>query len=171
MKLKSLLWCTRVAPCSVVGVDRRFRGHQGDDIHDFYFFLWIYCGLYYYRKSSGIKRWPPAEPHAGVRHAYGGVLPGVLKGSFATLLSPPQCHAAFGTMPHTLATKDQSPVWRPRTLPPSTTRTHRARFWSGSTGELYFVLASWTAQKIHLHVRNIRNYHKYFVTIFRKTVL
>jgi hypothetical protein len=30
-----------------------------------------------------------------------GVLPGVLKGSFVTLLSPPQCHAAFGTMPPT----------------------------------------------------------------------
>jgi hypothetical protein len=29
-----------------------------------------------------------------------GVLPDAPKGSFATLLSP-QCHAAFGTMPHT----------------------------------------------------------------------
>jgi hypothetical protein len=152
MKLKSLLWCTRIPPYSVVGVDRRFRGayclhHEGDDIHDFYFFLWIYCGLYYSRKSSGIKQWPPAEPHAGVTHAYDGVLPGAPKGSFATLLSPPQWHAAFGTMPPTWASVDQNPVCRPRTLSPSATRTHRARFWSGSTGELYLVLASWTAQK------------------------
>jgi hypothetical protein len=46
-----------------------------------------------------------------------GVLPGAPKGSFATLLSPPLCHAAFGTMPHTLASVDQSPVRRPWTLP------------------------------------------------------
>jgi hypothetical protein len=48
-----------------------------------------------------------------------------------TLLSPPQCRAAFGTMPHTLASVDPSPVCRPRTLPPSGTRTPRAGFWRG----------------------------------------
>jgi hypothetical protein len=40
------------------------------------------------------------------------------KGSFATLLSPPQCHSTFGTMPHTLASVYQSPVCVPRALPP-----------------------------------------------------
>jgi len=54
----------------------------------------------------------------GGRHAYDAVLPAAPKGSYVTLLSPPQCHAAFGTMPHTLASMDQSPVRRPRTLPP-----------------------------------------------------
>jgi hypothetical protein len=46
----------------------------------------------------------------------GEVLPGALKASFATL-SPTQGYAAIGTMPHTLASVDQSPVRRPRTLP------------------------------------------------------
>jgi hypothetical protein len=32
------------------------------------------------------------------------------KGSFGTLLSPPQCHAAFSTVLYTLASVDQSPV-------------------------------------------------------------
>jgi hypothetical protein len=43
-------------------------------------------------------------------------------------LSPPQCHAAFGTMLHTLASVDQSPVCHPRTFPPSATRTPRLNF-------------------------------------------
>jgi hypothetical protein len=47
-----------------------------------------------------------------------GVLPSAPIGLFATLLLPPQWHAAFGMMPHTLASVDQSPVCRPRTLPP-----------------------------------------------------
>jgi hypothetical protein len=64
-------------------------------------------------------RSPPAEPHAGGRLSYDGVLPGAAKGSFATLLSPPlQCHSAFSTMPFTLSSVDQSPVCRSRTLPP-----------------------------------------------------
>jgi hypothetical protein len=59
---------------------------------------------------------PPAEPHAGGKLAYNGVLLVAPKESFATLLSPPQCHAAFGTLPHTLASVDQSPVCRLMTL-------------------------------------------------------
>jgi hypothetical protein len=51
------------------------------------------------------------------RLTYNGVLAGAQKGSFATLLSPPQSHAAFGTMPHTLVSVDHSPVRRPRALP------------------------------------------------------
>jgi hypothetical protein len=52
-------------------------------------------------------------------HIYDGVLPGATKESLATLLSPPQCYASFDTMPHNLASVDQSPVCCPRTLPPS----------------------------------------------------
>jgi hypothetical protein len=42
------------------------------------------------------------------------------------LLSPPQCHEAFGTMPHTLTSVDQNPVCRPRTFHPP-----RGRLWLG----------------------------------------
>jgi hypothetical protein len=38
------------------------------------------------------------------------------EGSFATLLSPPQCHAAFGTMPHTLVSVDKDSICHPRLL-------------------------------------------------------
>jgi hypothetical protein len=53
---------------------------------------------------------PHAEPHMGGNHAYDRVLPDALKVSFITLLSPPQCYAALGTMPHILAQVVQSPV-------------------------------------------------------------
>jgi hypothetical protein len=66
---------------------------------------------------TGELKSSPAEPHTGGRHTYDRVLPGAPKGSFVTLLSPPQCHADFDTMPHTLASVDQSHVCRPRTLP------------------------------------------------------
>jgi hypothetical protein len=79
-----------------------------------------------------IKQSPPAKAHAGGRHTYDRV-PGALKGSFVTLLSPPQCHAAFGTMPHTLASVDKSPIRRPSTLTPSAARTPGVGFWKGST--------------------------------------
>jgi hypothetical protein len=66
---------------------------------------------------TGESQFPPAEPHAGGRRTHNGVMPGDPKGSFATLLSPPQCRAAFGTMPDTLATVDHSLVCRSRTVP------------------------------------------------------
>jgi hypothetical protein len=47
--------------------------------------------------------------HAGGGHTYDGVLPCAPKGSSLTLLAPPQCHEALGTMPHTLVSMDQSP--------------------------------------------------------------
>jgi hypothetical protein len=59
-----------------------------------------------------------------------GGLPCARKKSFATLPSPPQYQAAFGTMPLTLASVDQSPVRRSRTLPPSSTRAIRVGFWT-----------------------------------------
>jgi hypothetical protein len=51
------------------------------------------------------------------RHTYDRVLLGAPKGLFVTLLSL-QCHAALGTIPHTMASVDQSPVYHPRMLPP-----------------------------------------------------
>jgi hypothetical protein len=44
------------------------------------------------------------------RTTYNGVRPGSPRGSLTTLLSLPQCHAAFGTIASTLAWVDQSPV-------------------------------------------------------------
>jgi hypothetical protein len=44
-------------------------------------------------------------------------MPSALKGLLATLLSPPQYHAALNMMPHTLASVDQSPVRHPKTPP------------------------------------------------------
>jgi len=43
------------------------------------------------------------EPDADGRPTYNGVRPGSPRGSLTTLLSLPQCHAAFGTIPSTLA--------------------------------------------------------------------
>ena len=48
-------------------------------------------------------RSPSTEPHAGGRPTYNGVRPGSPRGSFTTLLSLPQSHAAFGTIPSTLS--------------------------------------------------------------------
>jgi hypothetical protein len=88
--------------------------------------------VFHYRSPrTGGGKSPPAEPHAGGRRWYDGVLPSTPNGWLASLLSPPQCHAALGTIPHTLASVDQSPVRRPRTLPPSATRTPRVGFWRG----------------------------------------
>jgi len=53
---------------------------------------------------------PSTEPHADGKPTYNGVRPGAPRGSLMTLQSLPQCHAAFGTIPSTLAWVDQSPV-------------------------------------------------------------
>jgi hypothetical protein len=63
--------------------------------------------LHIYRKNN---RSPSMEPHADRMPTYNGVRPGSPRGSLTTLLSLPQCHAAFGTIPSTLAWVDQSPV-------------------------------------------------------------
>jgi len=60
-----------------------------------------------YRKNI---RSPSTEPHADGRPTYNGVRSCSLRGSLRTLLSLPQCHAAFGTIPSTLAWVDQSPI-------------------------------------------------------------
>jgi hypothetical protein len=79
-------------------------------------------------RISGLQL-SPAEPLAGGRHTCDGVLPGAPKESFATLLSPPQFYAAFGTTLITLASRDHSLVCSPRTLPPTVTRTPSVAFW------------------------------------------
>ena len=55
-------------------------------------------------------RLPSTEPHADGKPTYNGVQPGFPRGSLMTLLSLPQCLAAFSMIPSTLAWVDQSPV-------------------------------------------------------------
>jgi len=50
------------------------------------------------------------EIHADRRPTYNGVWPGSPRGLFMTLLLLPHCHAAFSTIPSTLACVDQSSV-------------------------------------------------------------
>jgi hypothetical protein len=76
----------------------------------------------------GENIWSPStEPHADGRPTYNGVRPGSPSGSFTTLQSLLQCHAAFSTIPSILAWVDQSPVSVYRSNPhqamPSTTVT------------------------------------------------
>ena len=61
--------------------------------------------------KNGENIWPPStEPHVDRRPTYNGVQSGSPRGSFATLQSLPQCHAAFSTIPSTLAWVAQSPL-------------------------------------------------------------
>ena len=60
--------------------------------------------------SCTFARVPKKEPHADGRHTYNGKRPGSPRESLKTLLSLPQCHAALGTIPFTLASVDKSPV-------------------------------------------------------------
>ena len=61
--------------------------------------------------KNGENIWSPStEPHVDGRPAYSGVRPGSPRGSFRTLQSQPQCHAAFSTRPSTLDWVDQNPV-------------------------------------------------------------
>ena len=53
---------------------------------------------------------PSTESHTDRRPTYNGVLPGSPGGLFKTLLSLPQCQAAFSTIPSTLAWVDHSPL-------------------------------------------------------------
>jgi hypothetical protein len=59
---------------------------------------------------SGKTKSPSTEPDADGRPTYSGVRRGSPRGSLTTLLSVPQCRAAFGTIPSTLAWVDQSSV-------------------------------------------------------------
>jgi hypothetical protein len=55
-------------------------------------------------------RSPSTEPHVDGRPIYSGVRHGSTRGSLTTLLFLPQCHAALGTIPSTLAWVGQSPI-------------------------------------------------------------
>jgi hypothetical protein len=111
------------------------------------FLFYFFCSIYVPREP-GNKQSPPAEPHAGGRHRYDGVLPGAPKGSLATLPSPPQCHAALSTIPHTLASVDQSLGRRPKTLPPL--RDEDANGWIlGGTETVSVLHASCVTETIH----------------------
>jgi hypothetical protein len=57
-------------------------------------------------RTRELKQSSPAQPCQGGRRTYDRVLPDALKETLATLLSPPRCHAAFSTVPHTLASVD-----------------------------------------------------------------
>jgi hypothetical protein len=69
----------------------------------------ISCFLRKSPVSNGEKYSPPAEPVTSGKHKYNGVLPGAPRGSLTALLSPPQCHAALSTIPHTLAWVNHCP--------------------------------------------------------------
>jgi hypothetical protein len=114
----------RLVPCGCLPKRRNFNS-----VTAFAIFPCNFCRLYQCHKNQRLKQSPAAKPHVGGRHTHNGVLPGAPKGSFATLLSPPQCHVAFGTMPHTLAPVDHSPVCRPRTLPPTAMRRPNVGLW------------------------------------------
>jgi hypothetical protein len=66
-------------------------------------------------RSPPTKNWkniwsPSTETHVDRRPTYNGVQPGSPRGTLMALLSLPQCHAAFSTIPSTLAWVDQSTV-------------------------------------------------------------
>jgi hypothetical protein len=61
-------------------------------------------------KMGGNMWSPSAEPHVGRRPTYNWVRLGSPRGSFITLLSLPQCHAAFSMISFTLAWVDKMPV-------------------------------------------------------------
>jgi len=104
-------------PCSLTGSPwsgiLRHQNHWS--IHSF-----IHSFMYSYVCRSpqkgvllqmGKSMWSPStEPHAEGRPTYNGVRPGSPRGSLTILLSLPQCHAAFSTIPSILAWVDQSPI-------------------------------------------------------------
>ena len=87
---------------------------RGDSIYSFIHSFMYVCWstpkgafLHTYRKNI---RSPSMDPHADGRPTYNGVRPGSQRVSLKTLLSLLQCHAAFSTIPSTLACVDQSPI-------------------------------------------------------------
>jgi hypothetical protein len=105
--------CFRRFLCPSSGVQKLYTQH------------WVYVKLamvysFVYMFESPFKetfhengkniRSPYTRSHVDRRPTYNGVRPGSTKGSFSTLLSLPQCHAVFSTIPSTLAWVDQSPV-------------------------------------------------------------
>jgi hypothetical protein len=62
------------------------------------------------KKGEGNIWSPSTKPHVDGRPTHNGVRPGSPRESFTILHSLLQCHAAFSTIPSTLAWVDQSPV-------------------------------------------------------------
>ena len=106
-------------PCSPTGSLWRETLH----LQSQYLFLHLYLSEYPIRSpptKNGENIWSPStETHVDGRPIYNGRRPGFPRGSFKTLQSLPQCHAAFSTIPSTLAWVDQSPVSRHASLQPS----------------------------------------------------
>jgi hypothetical protein len=67
-------------------------------------------------------------------------LPPVVLWASPILLSPPQCHAVLGTIPHTLASVETSTIRRSKTLTPSATRTPRVGFWRNTAAIIVFYI-------------------------------
>jgi hypothetical protein len=63
-----------------------------------------------HQKMGKIFVYHPRSPNVDGRPTYNEVRPGSPRGLFMTLLSIPQCHAAFRMIPSTLAWVDQSPI-------------------------------------------------------------
>ena len=100
-------------PCPPSGSPWREKLHlQGQWlIHSF-----IYVGVPNkepsHTKGKNIRS-PSTEPHVDGRPTCNGVRPGSPRGLFKTLQSLPQFHAAFSTIPSTLAWVDRSPASQP----------------------------------------------------------
>jgi len=101
-------WAPR--PCSLIGSLWREKLHLQSQ-----WFIHLFISVRVptkqpsYEKRENIRS-PSMEPHADGRPTYNMELPGSTRGLFTTLLSLPQCHAAYITISSTLAWVHQSPV-------------------------------------------------------------
>ena len=78
-------------------------------IHSFIYVCWSPQKGAFLHMGKNIRS-PSMEPHTDGRPTYNGVRPGSPKELLMTLLSLPKCHAAFGTIPSTMAWVDRRPV-------------------------------------------------------------
>jgi len=82
----------------------------GDSVHSFIHICWsLQKGALLHTHRKNIRS-PSMESHAFGRLTYNGVQPGSQRELLTTMLSLPQCRAAFGTIPSTGAWVDQSPI-------------------------------------------------------------
>jgi hypothetical protein len=113
------MWYARTAGFVMRGINFQMEARSWKaPLYGFRHFLFYFPCSIFIPRELGEQQLPPTQLHTAGMHLYDGVQPGALKGSLAILLSPPQSHAALGTMPYTLASVDQSPVCRPKTLLP-----------------------------------------------------
>jgi hypothetical protein len=102
----------------------RWRLYHRTPLYGFCHYSFILV-FHYCSTRTGNSLTTCRAPYRCGRHWYDGVLSSAPKGFFMTLLSPTKCHAALSTILHTLASVDQSPICRPKMLPPSTMRMPR----------------------------------------------